>query len=65
MFQQIEVDYYITRANEMFDTNRGQKEVPVVRMYGVNDNGELDGRGVDGRGGERMYGVNDNGAHGG
>lgn len=34
------MDYLITKRNEIMDKDPNQKEVPVVRMYGVNDNGE-------------------------
>ncbi|GAX78824.1 hypothetical protein CEUSTIGMA_g6261.t1 [Chlamydomonas eustigma] len=38
-FQQVEVDYYIAPRMESMDKEPGQKQVPVIRMYGVTDYG--------------------------
>ena len=40
VFQQLEVDYYICDPRPGMDRNPDLKQVPVVRMYGVNDAGE-------------------------
>ncbi|KAJ9506485.1 hypothetical protein QJQ45_019412 [Haematococcus lacustris] len=39
VFQQLEVDYYIAAATHGLDTNPQQKQVAIVRMFGVNDAG--------------------------
>ncbi|KAG1677462.1 hypothetical protein FOA52_001918 [Chlamydomonas sp. UWO 241] len=39
VFQQVEVDFHITQRNDQMDTHTKQRQVPVIRMYGVNDAG--------------------------
>jgi hypothetical protein len=39
VFQQLEVDYYVSNQPAQQLDNTQLKAVPVLRMYGVNDNG--------------------------
>lgn len=44
-FQQLDVDYYLTKATPGLDqepylTGGQLRDVPVVRMFGVNETGE-------------------------